>query len=349
MSEQNTANPLGIRGIDFVEFTGGDPAHFHHLFTSLGFSRVARHRSSAIDLYAQADIQFLVNRSGTGFAADFRAAHGPSICAMGLRVDDASMAYAEAVHRGARPVEGPAGAELDLPAVYGIGDSLLYFTDAFGARGSLRDRFFGDHPEPVEVAPKGFLLIDHLTNNVHRGRKAFWADFYRDIFGFREIRTFDIKGEKTGLTSYALQSPCGTFSLPINEGDDEKSQIEEYLREYNGEGIQHLALLTEDLLDSLDRMEGGPIETLDIDAGYYDEVFDRVPNVVEDHGRIRRHNVLVDGDEDGYLLQIFSKNIIGPIFFELIQRCNHRSFGEGNFTALFKSIERDQERRGVLG
>ncbi len=348
MTEQTQENPLNIRGIDFVEFTGEEPELFDELFVALGFSMVGRHRSATVDYYNQNDIHFLVNRKDEGFAANFRGQHGPSICSMGLRVDDAKFALEEALRRGAKRVEPDAGMDLDLPAIYGIGDSLIYFVDRFGDEGSLFESFFEPLEEPKMVEPKGFLYIDHLTNNVHKGRKEVWADFYKDIFGFKEIRFFDIKGEKTGLTSYALQSPCGTFSLPINEGDDEKSQIEEYLRDYNGEGIQHLALLTGDLLESLDKMEGGPIETLDIDDEYYDEVFDRVPNVVEDHDRIRHHDVLVDGDEEGYLLQIFTKNIIGPIFFELIQRKNHRSFGEGNFTALFKSIERDQQRRGVL-
>lgn len=348
MSELSTPNPLGIRGIDFVSFCGPDPGLFHGLFSALGFSRVGEHPGAAIDLYQQHDIQFLVHRGPSGFAAAFHADHGPGICALGLRVEDARAAFTEATRRGARAVAPEAGAELDVPAVVGIGGSLLYFTDAFGDRGSLFDRFFVPAADPSHVEPKGFLRIDHLTNNVHKGRKEHWADFYKEIFGFREIRHFDIRGDKTGLTSYALQSPCGSFSLPINEGSDDKSQIEEYLREYNGEGIQHLALLTDDLLASLDRMEGGPIAMLDIAPDYYDEAFARVPTVREDKGRIRHHNVLVDGDDDGYLLQIFSKNVVGPIFFELIQRCNHNSFGEGNFTALFRSIERDQERRGVL-
>ena len=343
----DTNNPLAIRGIDFVEFTGPEPELFETLFRALGFSKTRRHKSAPIDYYNQEDIHFLVNRKDQGFAADFRDGHGPSICSMALRVDDAAFALAEAVRRGAKPARGESGADLDLPAIYGIGDSLVYFVDAFGEDGFL-DKAFVALDDPIEVPSTGFLSIDHLTNNVYKGTKETWADFYKDIFGFQEIRFFDIKGEKTGLTSYALRSPCGTFSLPINEGDDEKSQIEEYLRDYNGPGIQHLALMTHDLLDTLDAIDAEAIETLDIDDDYYEEVFERVPNVTESRDRIRHHNVLVDGDEDGYLLQIFTKNAIGPIFFEFIQRKNHKSFGEGNFTALFKSIERDQERRGVL-
>lgn len=341
-------NPLNLRGIDFVEYSSPDPAWLETLFTTLGFSKLRKHRDKAIDYYVQNDVHFLVNREETGFAAEFRKAHGPSICSMGLRVDDARFAFDEAVRRGARPIDGNIGADFDFPAIYGIGDSIIYFIDRFGDRGSIFDTVFEPLENPTEVGEKGFLRIDHLTNNVYKGTKEKWANFYKDIFGFQEIRFFDIKGDKTGLTSYALASPCGTFSLPINEGNEKKSQIEEYLQEYNGPGIQHIALLTDDLIASLDKLEGSPIETLDIDDDYYEDVFDRVPNVRESHERIHHHNVLVDGDDDGYLLQIFTKNIIGPIFFELIQRNNHRSFGEGNFTALFKSIERDQERRGYL-
>ncbi|MGM0558282.1 MAG: 4-hydroxyphenylpyruvate dioxygenase [Myxococcota bacterium] len=341
-------NPLGLHGIDFVEFSSPNPGNLDEIFTALGFSLLKQHTDKAIDYYSQNDIHFFVNREDEGFAADFRDEHGPSICSMGFRVEDAQAAFDTAVSRGAKPVGDDVATDLDLPAIWGIGDSLVYFVDQWGEGETFIETRFDEHENPTDVESKGFLRIDHLTNNVYQGTKQEWANFYKDVFGFREIRFFDIKGKKTGLTSYALASPCGTFSLPINESSDEKSQIEEYLNEYGGPGIQHLALLTNDLLDSLDAMEGGPIDTLDIDSGYYEEVFDRVPNVVEDHDRIEHHDVLVDGDEDGYLLQIFTKNIIGPIFFELIQRKNHKSFGEGNFQALFESIERDQEKRGVL-
>jgi 4-hydroxyphenylpyruvate dioxygenase len=353
-----TENPLGLRGIEFVEFTSPEPSALDKLFTAIGFSREKTHRDLDVDYYGQNGIHFLVNKQDEGFAADFRDAHGPSICSMGMRVDDASAAFDEAVERGAKPATG--GFDFDFPAIYGIGDSLIYFIDRFessdrlessdkrGEDGNIFDDLFVDHPEPNKVESKGFYRIDHLTNNVFKGKRDVWASFYKDVFGFQEIRYFDIKGKKTSLTSYALRSPCGTFCLPINEGNEEKSQIEEYLREYDGEGIQHIALMSDDLLKSLDDMQGGPVQTLDIADEYYENVFDRVPNVTEDHDRIKDHNVLVDGDEEGYLLQIFTKNVIGPIFFELIQRKEHESFGEGNFQALFESIERDQERRGVF-
>ncbi len=342
-------NPAGLRGIEFVEFCGPDPEFMARTFKAFGFSKLMRHKSQNIDYYAQNHIRLLLNRQQGSFAAAFGERHGPSICSMGWRVDDAQQALRWAVEQEARAYEGPpTSRSLDVPAIYGIGDSLIYFIDTFGKRGSPYTAEYVDHPHPDIVEDKGFLAIDHLTNNVFKGTMQEWADFYKNVFGFTEIRYFDIKGEETGLMSYALQSPAGGFCIPINEGTEKASQIEEYLREYDGPGIQHLAFLTSDLLASLDKLEGTGIETLDIIDSYYDTIYDRVPNVSEDRERIFHHNVLVDGDEDGYLLQIFTKNLFGPIFIELIQRKNHRSFGEGNFQALFDSIERDQRRRGVL-
>ena len=347
MSARN--NPAGMRGIQFVEFAGNDPAALDRIFKSFGFSKIMRHRSQNVEYYRQNHIDMLLNNEPASFALDFAGKHGQSICSMGWKVTNAEKALEWAVSQGARAYQGEKGSKtFDVPAIYGIGDSLIYFVETFGKKGSIFDGVFEEHPKPEIVEEKGFLAIDHLTNNVHKGTMHEWADFYKNIFGFTEVRYFDIKGKETGLTSYALKSGCGTFCIPINEGTEEKSQIEEYLREYDGPGIQHLAFLTKDLLDSLDRLEGNGIETLDIIPSYYDEVFDRVPNVTEDRGRIRRHDVLVDGDDDGYLLQIFTRNLFGPIFIEMIQRKNHRGFGEGNFQALFDSIERDQRRRGVL-
>jgi len=342
-------NPCGLLGIEFVEFASADPERLDELWRAFGFSRLATHPTRDLDLYVQHDIRLLVNRDTDSFAGGFAKAHGPAAVSMGWRFTDAAAAYAEAVKRGARPYDGALGPKsFDAPAIYGIGDSLIYFFGPDDSHGRHFDRAFVPHPQAVLVDDRGFLSIDHLTNNVHKGTMQTWATFYKDVFGFTEVRYFDIRGAKTGLTSYALRSPDGSFCIPINEGDESKSQIEEYLREYNGPGIQHLAFLTDDLLGSLDKMSEGVIETLDIDDEYYAEVFDRVPNVTEDRARIQGHQVLVDGDDEGYLLQIFTRNLIGPIFIELIQRKNHLSFGEGNFGALFRSIERDQERRGVL-
>jgi len=336
------SNPIGITGIEFVEFASPEPERLDALFTAFGFSRLKRHQARDITYYQQNDIHFLLNREATGFARDFAGAHGPSICSMGWRVEDAQAALAAAKERGARVYEGERP-YTGVPAIYGIGDSLIYFIEGAGYRDELIPL-----EAPLHVEEKGFLAIDHLTNNVEKGTMARWADFYKEVFGFTEVRYFDIRGAKTGLTSYALRSPDGSFCIPINEGSEEKSQIEEYLREYQGPGIQHLAFLSRDLLASLDALDGSQIETLDIEDAYYEEVFERVPNVREDRARIKAHKVLVDGDDEGYLLQIFTRNIIGPIFIEMIQRENHLAFGEGNFGALFRSIERDQERRGVI-
>ena len=340
-------NPLGLQGIEFIEFASTTPQALEELFQSLGFSRLHKHPELAVDVWSQNQVRFLLNRELNTFASDFLRRHGPCVSAMGLRVADAHFAHQEAVRRGARPFVPASGLRPSLawPAVYGIGDSLIYFVDT--TQGTLWETDFQAHPQPVQVPSRGFLCIDHLTNNVHKGTLQHHADFYKRVFGFTEVRHFDIRGQRTGLYSFALRSPCKTFCIPINEGTESKSQIEEYLREYQGPGVQHIALLTEDLLGSLDAV-AGRVPTLDIEADYYDTVFQRVPDVKESPERIRAHSVLVDGDEEGYLLQIFTRNLVGPIFFELIQRRNHASFGEGNFGALFRSIERDQERRGVL-
>lgn len=343
-------NPCGLDGIDFIEFASPDPARLDALFKAFGFSKTMRHESKPIDLYSQGDITLLLNRETRSFGAQFTQKHGPSICSMGWRVHDAREAAITAIRRGARGrMEGDyLVSGKPMPAIYGIGDSLIYFV----AKGSDPKRFermgFLPLESPEKVEPKGFVAIDHLTNNVEKGTMKQWSDFYKGVFGFTEVRYFDIRGAKTGLTSYALRSPCGKFCIPINEGTEAKSQINEYLEEYKGPGVQHLAFLTTDILASLKKLEGTPIEMLDMDRDYYAEVFQRVPNVTEDHAELERRNVLVDGDDEGYLLQIFTKNLIGPIFIELIQRKNHLAFGEGNFGALFRSIERDQAKRGYL-
>jgi 4-hydroxyphenylpyruvate dioxygenase len=341
------ANPLQLRGIEFTEFCGPSAEHLEKLFWAFGFSKLRRHPSKEISYFRQNDIHFLVNSERQGFSADFAKKHGPSICSMGWRVENAAYALAQAVQRGARAV---ADADKDhaYPAVYGIGDSVIYFIEPTGANTSIYERDFVALDAPLIQPEKGFLAVDHLTNNVPFGEQQKWASFYKDIFGFTEVRYFDIQGAKTGLTSFALRSPDGSFCIPINQPKNEQDQIAEYLRDYNGPGVQHLAFLTSDILHSLDQLQDSDIETLDIDDDYYQEVFQRVPHVRQDHARIAQHQVLVDGDEDGYLLQIFTKNIIGPIFIEIIQRENNLSFGEGNFGALFRSIEKDQERRGVI-
>jgi 4-hydroxyphenylpyruvate dioxygenase len=346
----STQNPCGLEGIDFVEFVSPEPAKLDALFRGFGFSKTMTHATKSIDLYQQADITFLVNREPNSFAASFGSLHGPSICSMGWRTRDAKVALTTAMENG-----GKVCAQGDfavngrmMPAIFGIGGSLIYFTDCWTEANTWERLGFRKLTTPEFTPNKGFTAIDHLTNNVEKGTMQQWATFYKSVFGFEEVRYFNIRGSKTGLTSYALRSPCGYFCIPINEADDKKSQINEYLEEYKGPGIQHLAFLTEDILGSLEKLEGTPIEMLDMDDDYYLDAFTKVSKIMEDRGDLQRRNVLVDGNENGYLLQIFTKNLIGPIFIEIIQRNNHFSFGEGNFAALFRSIERDQQKRGYL-
>ena len=351
MSTATTDNPLGLDGIEFIEFASPDPEALRQTFLAFGFSRVARHVTRAVDLYVQNDIRFLLNGEPGSAGASFARQHGPSIASMGWRVKDAPRAIDVARSRGASVVPGGDLERADgtkVPAVRGVGGSLVYLVDRYEEAKRWESLGFVALETPDLVAPKGFLAIDHLTNNVEKGTMARWKAFYETVFGFREVRYFDIRGAKTGLTSFALRSPCGKFCIPINEADEAKSQINEFIEQYRGPGIQHLAFTTDDILGSLRALEGSRLSFLDIDDAYYDEVFTRVPHVTEDHAEIRARNVLVDGDGDGYLLQIFTKPLCGPIFIELIQRKNHLSFGEGNFGALFRSIERDQARRGVF-
>ncbi|GGI76583.1 4-hydroxyphenylpyruvate dioxygenase [Shewanella gelidii] len=344
-SEQN---PLGLLGIEFTEFASPDGDFMHQVFLDFGFSMLKKAKDKDIVYYKQNDINFLLNRQKSGFSAEFAKSHGPAICSMGWRVEDAQFAFNLAVERGAKPATESAK-DLSYPAIYGIGDSLIYFVDTFTGDNNLYATDFVDLETPILVEEKGFIEVDHLTNNVYKGTMEKWANFYKDIFGFTEVRYFDIKGSQTALISYALRSPDGSFCIPINEGKgNDKNQIDEYLNEYNGPGVQHLAFRSRDIVGSLDAMEGTSIQTLDIIPEYYDTIFDKLPQVTEDRERIKHHQILVDGDEQGYLLQIFTKNLFGPIFIEIIQRKNNLGFGEGNFKALFESIERDQVRRGVL-
>lgn len=352
-SSSDSLNPCGVRGIAFVEFAPQSvmtPKTYETLFTNFGFSKTLE--QGLVDGYVQNSIYFLVNGKSETFAGQFAREHGPSICSMGWMVDDPEAAFKSATSRGAEPAPGDYSFVKNgkkVPAIYGIGGSIVYFVNAsIPMVDFLKSVGFKESLNPNLVPEKGFMVIDHLTNNVHKGTMQKWANFYKEIFGFTEVRYFDIRGAKTGLVSYALKSPDGSFCIPINEGTESESQINEYLREYKGAGIQHLAFLTDDILGSLEKLQGTGIETLDMDEEYYQEAFQRVPQVSEDRNKIKAMNVLVDGDDEGYLLQIFTKNIVGPIFIEIIQRKNHYSFGEGNFGALFRSIERDQMKRGVV-
>ena len=350
MTSEHMQNPLELDGIEFIEFASPDPDALHTLFLDFGFSRVASHCEKNVDLYIQNDIHFLLNREASSVGQSFAAVHGPSICSMGWRTKNATGAIREASLRGASIVDRADYSQLGnaLHAISGVGGSLVYLVDGYQDPDFYAHLGFRPLAAPDLVPEKGFLAIDHLTNNVQKGTMETWARFYKSVFGFTEVRYFDIRGAKTGLSSYALRSPCGRFCIPINEATEAKSQINEFIDEYKGAGIQHLAFLTRDILSSLRALDGSRVHFLDIDDEYYRTIWDRVPNVTESHDEIAKRAVLVDGDAEGYLLQIFTKPVVGPIFIEIIQRKNHLSFGEGNFGALFRSIERDQERRGVL-
>jgi 4-hydroxyphenylpyruvate dioxygenase len=349
-------NPMGLMGFEFVEFASPMPGVLEPVFAQMGFVHVARHRSKDVDLYRQGDINFIINREPKSHAAYFAAEHGPCACSMAFRVRDSHKAYARALELGAQPVDIPPGPmELRLPAIKGIGGAPLYLIDRFEDGKSIYDIDFDFFPgADRHPAGHGLKIIDHLTHNVYRGRMAFWGSFYERIFNFREIRYFDIKGEYTGLTSRAMTAPDGMIRIPLNEEASGKSgQIEEYLMQFNGEGIQHIALLTDDLITTLDRLKaaGVPLMTAP-SASYYEMLEGRLPNHGEDVQALQSRGILLDGvskeGERRLLLQIFSETVLGPVFFEFIQRKGDDGFGEGNFKALFESMERDQLRRGVI-
>jgi len=350
-SMQEIDNPMGTDGFEFVEYTAPDPELLRTLFARLGFPARARHRSKNVTLHAQGDINFIINAEPASFAQNFARQHGPSACAMAFRVKDAASAFRRAVQLGAKPVDSPVGPmELNIPAIEGIGGSLIYFVDRYGER-TIYDVDFVPVKVAPDVEPAGLTVIDHLTHNVARGRMDHWSEFYERLFNFREIRYFDIEGRKTGLFSRALTSPCGKIKIPINESQDDKSQIEEYLREYRGEGIQHIALATNDIAATVDVLRKHGVQFQDTPDSYYEAVDARVPGHGENLDALKQRRILIDGDPakgQGVLLQIFTQNVIGPIFFEIIQRKGNEGFGEGNFKALFESIELDQIKRGVI-
>jgi 4-hydroxyphenylpyruvate dioxygenase len=347
-------NPLGTDGFEFVEFTSPEPERLKNLFELMGFTAVSKHRSKNVLRFRQGDINFILNMEPTGQAAAFREAHGPSANAMAFRVRDAASAFKLALERGATPVQGPVGPmELNIPAIEGIGGSNLYLVDRYGAQ-EIYDVDFVPIPGAEEAMARnavGLTYLDHLTHNVHRGQMAKWADFYERIFNFREIRYFDIEGKQTALVSKAMTSPCGKIRIPLNESQDEHSQIEEFLKDYKGEGIQHVALGTDDIYHAVETMRDRGVRFQDTIDTYFEGIDARIPGHGEDVQRLQADKILIDGaptEGQGLLLQIFTENMIGPIFFELIQRKGNEGFGEGNFKALFESIELDQIRRGVL-
>jgi 4-hydroxyphenylpyruvate dioxygenase len=349
-------NPMGLTGFEFVEFASPTPNVLEPLFEKLGFTLVANHRSKNVALYRQGDINFIVNREPRSPAAYFAAEHGPAACGLAFRVKDAHHAYERALTLGAQPIEVPTGPmELRLPAIKGIGGAPLYLIDRFRDGESIYDIDF-EFIANVDRHPKGhgLKIVDHLTHNVYRGRMEFWAGFYEKLFNFRQIRYFDITGEYSGLTSKAMTAPDGLIRIPLNEESSKGAgQIEEFLMKFNGEGIQHVALLSDDLIATIDRLRaaGVPLMAPPPDT-YYESLDTRLPGHGQPTEALKARGILLDGNtgEGGprLLLQIFSETLLGPVFFEFIQRKGDTGFGEGNFKALFDSIERDQIRRGAI-
>lgn len=345
-------NPIGLDGFEFVEFTSPDPARMTQLIEQLGFTAYSKHPTKAITRYKQGRINLLVNLEPVGQVADFRTAHGPSANGMAFRVADAKAAYELALSRGAKPADASASALPDAYVLEGIGGSLLYLIDRFGDKGTIYDAW-EQIPGAAMAELKnsvGLDLLDHLTHNVKRGQMRTWSSFYNQIFGFEEQKYFDIKGQATGLFSQAMIAPDKAIRIPLNESQDDKSQIEEFIREYNGEGIQHLAFTTANIFDTVEALRARGVKLQDTIETYYELVDKRVPGHGEDLERLRKNRILIDGNvgDEGILLQIFTENLFGPIFFEIIQRKGNEGFGNGNFQALFESIELDQIRRGVI-
>jgi len=357
-------NPMGTAGFEFIEYAAPDPAAMAAVFERMGFKAIARHRHKDVTLYRQGHINFILNAEPDSFAQRFARQHGPSICAIAFRVQDAKAALARAVGLGAwRYAQSAGPGELNIPAIKGIGDSLIYLVDRWRGKNGAQPGEIGNigfydvdfEPLPgivaadLEPAGHGLLSIDHLTHNVHRGRMEEWSEFYERLFNFREVRFFDFEGQVTGIRSKAMTSPCGLIRIPINEeGNEQKGQVQEYLDRYRGEGIQHIALAAADLPATVDALRAAGIVLLGTPDTYYELVDKRIPGHRENVAELQRRRILVDGTPDEILLQIFSENQLGPIFFEFIQRKGDQGFGEGNFKALFESIELDQMRRGVL-
>ena len=352
-------NPIGLDGFEFVEFSAPEKGMLEPVFAAMGFTRIARHRSKDVELWRQGGINFITNYEPHSPAWFFSREHGPSACGMGFRVRDAHKAYDELLARSAEPILVETGPmELRLPGIRGIGNSIIYLIDRYDRDGdgalSIYDIDF-EYLPGVDRHPAGagLKLIDHLTHNVYGGRMAYWADYYEKLFNFREIRFFDIKGEYTGLTSKALTAPDGKIRIPLNEeGEGGKGQIEEFLRQFNGEGIQHIALICDDLLATWDRLKqtGVPFMTAPPET-YYEMLDERLPGHGQPVDQLKARGILLDGTTEGgnrLLLQIFAEASVGPVFFEFIERKGDEGFGEGNFKALFESMERDQVRRGVL-
>ena len=354
MKPMQFENPMGVDGFEFVEFAAPDAARLHALFPRLGFTKVARHRRRNLSLYRQGQCNFLVNEEPDSFAADFAGQHGPCACGFAIRFSKpATWVRDQVLAKGAAAIAHKESSKaVNVPVIAGIGGSMLYLVDRYGAKGDVYESEF-DYLPGVDRHPRGFGLtfIDHLTHNLYFGNMEKFADFYQKLFNFREIRYFDIKGARTGLVSKAMTAPDGMVRIPLNESSDKKSQINEYLDQYKGEGIQHIALFTDNIYETVEAMRGKQVEFLDTPDAYYEVIDERIPRHGEDLQRMQKNKLLIDADDETkkkLLLQIFTQNCIGPIFFEIIQRKGNEGFGNGNFTALFEAIERDQMKRGVL-
>ncbi|MEE9451905.1 MAG: 4-hydroxyphenylpyruvate dioxygenase [Gammaproteobacteria bacterium] len=352
MEDKNIVNPMGTDGFEFLEFSSADPDYLAQSFEHLGFELCAVHRSKKVSLYRQGDINFLLNAEDACQAEQHANKHGTAACAMGFRVKDADVAYVRALKLGAEPHKSAINSgELKIPAIKGIGGSVIYFVDRYQDETIYDTDFVAVDGADKRVVGAGLKVIDHLTHNVQRGHMDAWAEYYEKLFNFRQIRFFDIKGQKTGLISRAMGSPCGKIKIPLNEATDDKSQIEEFLDEFHGEGIQHIALSTDDIYETVEDLRQRQIGFLKVPATYYETVDARIPWQQEDIPRLQKNAIIIDGGknkDEGLLLQIFTKNMFGPEFFEIIQRKGNDGFGEGNFQALFEAIERDQIKRGVL-
>lgn len=349
----NTPESLQTDGFEFVEYTAPDSRQLEHLFSQMGFRAIARHRSKEVVLYRQGHINFIINHEPDSFAQSFAKLHGPSICAFAIRVNNAADYYRHCLNHGAKAWHSHIGPmELNIPAIRGIGNSLIYLVDRYHQASIYDVDFIPVHHDQPCQGSTGLEEIDHLTHNVYHGKMDSWAEFYQRLFDFKEIRYFDIHGKLTGLKSRAMTSPCGKIRIPINEPSDTQSQIQEYLDAYHGEGIQHIALHTNNIYDTVTALKLRNIKFMDVPDSYYQQIAERLPEHGEDLELLRKHRILIDGakDQNGeLLLQIFTHTVIGPIFFEIIQRKGDQGFGEGNFKALFEAIERDQMQRGAIG
>jgi len=345
-----THNPAGTDGFAFLEFTTHDPQKLINQFTAMGFLPVAKHKSHHVTIYQQNNIRFLINLVKPSMASEFADLHGASTSAMGFKVKDANAAFQHALACGGLPYQPTdEQAIYSMPAIYGVGNSLIYFVDEKNNIPNYAQDFNFLHT--ANHHGTGLTYIDHVTHNLYRGNMNEWADFYIRLFNFYEVRYFDIEGKLTGLKSRAMTSPCGKIRIPLNESSDDKSQIEEFLKDFNGEGIQHIALGTKDIYSSVEQLHHHGLAFLDTPDTYYDLIEKRLPNHGESLEKLKKQRILIDGDtqkEKKLLLQIFTKNMLGPVFFEIIQRKGDEGFGEGNFRALFESIELDQIQRGVL-